>query len=75
MEKLSRCHPIGLPHSGERFVMCSSEEKAAKVSVRIGWGREAREAGPRTTRYPGRRGRGLEDEPVGQTGGGRRACG
>lgn len=49
-------------------MMCLSEEKAAKASVRIGWGREAREAGPRTMQYPGRRGRGLEDEPVGRTG-------
>lgn len=69
MEKLSRCHPIRLPHSGELFVMCLSEEKAAKASVRIGWGPGSEEgAGPRTTQYPGGRGRGLEDEPVGQTG-------
>lgn len=39
MEKLSRCHPISLPHSGELFVMCLLKEKAAKVSVRIGWSR------------------------------------
>lgn len=54
MEELSRCHPISLPHSGELFVMCLSEEKAAKASVRIGWGREAR----------GGRGQGLCSIPV-----------
>lgn len=39
MERLSRSHPISLPHSGELFVIgCSRRKRRAKIS-RIGWDR------------------------------------
>lgn len=37
MERLSRSHPISLPHSGELFVIgCSRRKWKAKI-FRIGW--------------------------------------
>ncbi len=40
MERLSRSHPISLPHSGELFVIgCSRRKWKANVFFRIGWDR------------------------------------
>lgn len=69
MEKLSRCHPISLPHSGELFVMCLFEEKAAKASVRIGWSREAREVGQVLRSIPGEGGGALKTSQSGRRAG------
>lgn len=39
MERLSRSHPISLPHSGELFVIGCSRRKQRAKTRRIGWGR------------------------------------
>lgn len=43
MERLSRSHPISLPHSGELFVNgCSRRKWKAKVFVLVGTGQGSR---------------------------------
>lgn len=52
MERLSRSHPISLPHSGELFVIgCSRRKWKAKV-FRIGWDR-AGQSGQGLRNIPG----------------------
>lgn len=52
MERLSRSHPISLPHSGELFVIGCSRRKW-KAKVRIGWDR-AGQSGQGLRNIPGR---------------------
>lgn len=53
MERLSRSHPISLPHSGELFVIgCSRRKWKAKGFFRIGWD-TARQSGQGLRNIPG----------------------